>query len=398
MSKLGEIALRGLEFPSLNGRERSVLRHIADCQTERMGGNVLSCECGHREVHYNSCRDRHCPLCQGAARARWVRARLSELLPCPYFHVVFTVPHELLSLAQANRHLFYDALFMCVRETLLAVCAKAENLGARVGGMAILHTWNQKLAFHPHLHCIIPGGGISPDGLRWIAGNPTYLVSVRRLSAVFRGKLLSHLETSIGEGELQGDESALRASLRKAAQKAFVVYAKPPFGGPEQVVKYLGRYTHRVGISEQRIVSADAHQVSFSWIDRAAGHAHMRMTLSQEAFIQKFMLHILPKGLRKIRYFGYMGNRDRTLSLAHVRALIQACADHGHEGTARHILAEELPETSTDTCVWTICPKCGSHMKVERSIRSSNAPRCLKDRLAFLQEIHGPAPNEVVMA
>ena len=190
MSKLGEIALRGLELPSLNGRERSVLRHIADCQTERMGGNVLSCECGHREVHYNSCRDRHCPLCQGAARARWVQARLSELLPCPYFHVVFTVPHELVPLAQANRHLFYDALFICVRETLLAVCAKAENLGARVGGMAILHTWNQKLAFHPHLHCIIPGGGISPDGMRWVAGNPTYLVPVRRLSAVFRGKLL----------------------------------------------------------------------------------------------------------------------------------------------------------------------------------------------------------------
>ena len=215
---------------------------------------------------------------------------------------------------------------------------------------------------------------------------------------MFRGKLLSHLETSIGEGELQGDESALRASLRKAAEKAFVVYAKPPFGGPEQVVKYLGRYTHRVGISEQRIVSADAHQVSFSWIDRAAGHARMRMTLSHEAFIQKFMLHILPKGLRKIRYFGYMGNRDRTLSLAHVRALIQASVDHGHQETARHILSEELPETSADACVWTICPTCGSHMKVERSIGSPIAPSCLKDRLAFLQEIHGPAPNEVVMA
>ena len=362
MSKLGNIALWGLEVPALNGRERSVLRHIADCQTERMGGNVLSCECGHREVHYNSCRDRHCPLCQGAARARWVQARLSELLPCPYFHVVFTVPHELLSLAQANRHLFYDALFMCVRETLLAVCANPENLGARVGGMAILHTWNQKLAFHPHLHCIIPGGGVSPDGLRWIAGNLTYLVSVRRLSSVFRGKLLSHLDTSIGKGEVQGDEPALRASLRKAAGKAFVVYAKPPFGGPEQVVKYLGRYTHRVGISEKRIVSADPQQVSFTWIDRAAGHARKRMTLPQDAFIQKFMLHILPKGLRKIRYFGYMGNRDRTSSLAHVRALIQAdCADHCHQ--------ERLGTYLPRNC-WKQAPTCVSGQSVPIAART----------------------------
>jgi len=375
MSKLGDIALDSLELPWLGGRERSVLRHMADCQTERLGGNVLSCTCGHREVHYNSCRDRHCPLCQGAARARWVRARLGELLPTPYFHVVFTVPHELLPLALANRRVFYRSLFVCVHETLLAVCATPENLGGRAGGMSILHTWNQKLAFHPHLHCIVPGGGVSPDGTRWIAGNPGYLVSVKRLSAVFRGKLLGSLEKSIERGELRGEEAALRGALRKAAGKAFVVYAKPPFGGPEQVVKYLGRYTHRVGISEKI------------------------MCLSHDDFIRKFMLHILPKALRKIRYFGFMANRDRTASIAHVRELIASSipCPAVHE-TSLQIPGEVAANTKPEKSIGTTCPKCGSLMSVQRASAWAPGPFRLKSRLTYMREIHGPEPNQVASA
>jgi hypothetical protein len=400
MSTIGDIAQRGLEISWLSGRERSVLRHIADCRTERLGGNVLSCECGNREVHYNSCRDRHCPLCQGAARARWVRARLGELLPSAYFHVVFTVPHELLSLARANRRTFYRSLFLCAHETLLSVCANPDNLGARVGGMSILHTWNQKLAFHPHLHCIVPGGGVSPDDTRWIAGNPNYLVSVKRLSAVFRGKLLSCLEQSLARGELQGDESALRGALRKAAGKAFVVYAKPPFGGPEQVVKYLGRYTHRVGISEQRIVSATDQQVCFSWIDRSAGHARKLMSLPADEFIRKFILHILPKGLRKIRYFGYMGNRDRTLSLARVRALIASSASRpGQHEPAEQAPGEEGMDVRPLEPIGVKCSKCGLPMSVQPAAAGQSGPLWLKARLALTRgEVHGPEPNQAASA
>ncbi len=402
MSALGDIARRGMALSWLTGQERSVLSHIADCKTERLGGNVLSCECGHREVHYNSCRDRHCPLCQGAACARWVRARLGELLPCGYFHVVFTVPHELHYLALSNRHAFYRALFLSVHETLKDVCANPANLGARVGGMSILHTWNQKLAFHPHIHCIVPTGGISSDFSRWIAGNPTYLVSVKRLSAVFRGKLLSRLEQSIGRHDLCGDESALRDAVCAAARKDFVVYAKPPFGGPGQVVKYLGRYTHRVGISEPRIVCVTQERVSFSWIDRAAGHARRVMSLSCDEFIRKFTLHILPKGLRKIRYFGFMGNRDRTASLVRVRALIASSSDSlpnrpETDEFPAHGSAMEAPRV--EPCAVSRCPRCGLPLSIHHPIGvSSSGSHWLTSRLAFLREVHGPEPNRAVFA
>ena len=402
MSALGDIARRGMGLSWLNGQERSVLSHMADCKTERLGGNVLSCTCGHREVHYNSCRDRHCPLCQGGARARWVRARLGELVPCGYFHVVFTVPHELNYLALSNRHAFYRALFLSVHETLLDVCANPANLGARVGGMSILHTWNQKLAFHPHIHCIVPTGGISPDFSRWIAGNPTYLVSVKRLSAVFRGKLMSRLGQSIVRNELCGDGSALRDAVCTAARKDFVVYAKPPFGSPSQVIKYLGRYTHRVGISEQRIVCATQERVCFSWIDRAAGHAKLVMSLSCDEFIRKFTLHILPKGLRKIRYFGFMGNRNRTASIARVRALIAFSFDSlpnrsETDESPAHRSAMESPRSEPVTA--SLCLRCGLPLIVLHQIGvSSSGQHWLTSRLAFLREVHGPEPNGAVFA
>jgi len=355
MSKLGEIALLGQEFAWLDGRERSVLRHIGDCQTLRMGTNALYCECGNVELHYNSCRDRHCPLCQGAARARWVAQRMQELLPCAYFHVVFTVPHELVPLALANRHQFYQTLFRTVHESLKDVALNPENLGAKIGGLSVLHTWNQKLAFHPHLHCIIPSGGLSPDGGRWIAGRSNFLVSVRRLSAVFRGKLLGQLESALAAGELQGDSGRLHRALRKAAGKDFVVYAKPPFGGPQQVLKYLGRYTHRVGISEQRIVSVKDQQVRFIWADRSAPGSKNIMTLPVRAFLEKFLLHLLPKGLRKIRYFGFMSNRDRGQSLARVRSLIGPPAVQPSPNLPQETPKAALEFTST-------CALCGLTM------------------------------------
>jgi hypothetical protein len=402
MSMLGDIAMQALDLPWVQGRDRSVLQHMADCQTERMGGNVMVCECGNREVHYNSCRDRHCPLCQGSARARWVQSRLGELLPTPYFHVVFTVPHELCSLALSNRRFFYQALFHSAHETLLAVCANPENLGGRVGGMSILHTWNQKLAFHPHLHCIVPGGGVSPDGTGWIPGNPNYLVSVRRLSAVFRGKFLGRLERAVRSGELHGEQSILHTALRKAAGHPFVVYAKQPFGGPAQVVKYLGRYTHRVGMSEQRVISFKDGRVCFSWIDRAHGNTRKLLSLGHDDFIRKFLLHVLPKAQRKIRYFGYMANRDRSESIAGVRKLIESSAPRpvdtetsppASDEAAADLKSALTPDRNT-------CPRCGLHMSIQSSWTAGSRSTCLESRLAHIRSgvriIPGPEPDRAV--
>lgn len=397
MSALGDIARWGMNLPWLTGQERSVLSHMADCKTEHLGGNVLSCECGHREVHYNSCRDRHCPLCQGAARARWVQARLGELLPCAYFHVVFTVPHELISLTLSNRHAVYRALFLSVHETLSTVCATPDSLGARVGGLSILHTWNQKLAFHPHIHCIVPGGGISKDRSRWISSRPSYLVPVKRLSAVFRGIFLNRLEHAIRTKTLCGTESVLHDALRKAARKPFVVYAKPPFGGPSQVVKYLGRYTHRVGIHEKRILHAAQDRVSFSWIDRTAGNATKVMHLSCEAFIRKFILHILPKGFRKIRYFGFMGNRNRSMSFAQVRRLI---ADSDSlRGEPEHGSSHKGPGTdlSSEPHVRACCPLCGQPLRIRHEIGIQRSGlQGSASRHVVRGDSHGPEPNAVV--
>jgi hypothetical protein len=388
MSNLGMIARKGLELPWLNAHERAVLRRMADCQTERMGTNTEYCECGNTEVHYNSCRDRHCPLCQGSLRARWVRQRLEELLPCAYFHVVFTVSHELVPLALDNRRWFHTLLFRSVHQTLLEVAWNPDNLGARVGGLSVLHTWNQKLSFHPHLHCIVPGGGISEDG-RWIAGNPNFLVPVRRLSAVFRGKLLSSLERACRQGLLVGDPGNLFKALKDASRQNFVVYAKKPFGGPEQVLKYLGRYTHRVGISEQRIVSADSSSVDFSWTDRANGHIRKLLTLTTEQFLKRFLLHLLPKGLRKIRYFGYMSNRDRRESLAKVRELIRDSGDRivkipTQSPAISATAIEGLPEPQRQ-----LCNLCGQPMSRHRPIRI----------LEVLPEPdqHGPDPNPLAV-
>lgn len=381
MSRLGIIAAQGLQLPGLRAQEYKVLKKMSQCQTEAMGINALAiCENGHRELHYNSCRDRHCPLCQGAARARWVKERLEELLPCAYFHVVFTVPKELHPLALAYRREFFRTLFKSAHQSLLAVGLNPKNLGAKVGGLSILHTWNQKLGFHPHLHAIIPGGGLSPDGTKWISGRANYLFSVKRLSKVFQGKLLSQLEKN-HKKEIIPDKEKLKVVtlLTKAASKDFVVYAKPPFGGPAQVLKYLGRYTHRVGISEKRILKVESGQVEMAWIDRKSGHAPRKLTLTIEQFVKKFLLHLLPKGMRKIRYFGYMANRDRGESLKMVRSLIPS-----------NRLKAEAPVnecSEPENQKLPTCRVCGQRV----NIVSSCLP--LGDKL-FLLNTPGPEPGQ----
>ena len=334
----------------------------------------MVCRCGHREVHYNSCRDRHCPLCQGAARARWVNQRINELLPCPYFHVVFTIPHQLRSLAYANKAIFYQEMFRCVHETLTEVALRPENLGARIGGLSILHTWNQKLAFHPHIHCIVPGGGPNPEGTTWIPGNLTYLLPVKKLSAVFRGKLLSRLEGLHTRGKLfETGPERIQAALKKAAGKDFVVYSKRPFGSPSQVLSYLGRYTHRVGISEQRIVAYDGTAVTFSWLDRKNGHCKQKLCLSSEDFLKKFLLHILPGGIKKIRYFGFMANKNKQENLLAVRALLE---------TSGYALASE-DSKSTEVAKKPVqpCPDCGQELILHAADSWKTCPNTMKRRI-----------------
>jgi hypothetical protein len=295
--------------------------------------------------------------------------------------VVFTVPHELLSLAKANHQLFYKALFQSAHKTLLEVCLNPENLGARVGGLSVLHTWTQKLLYHPHVHCILPGGGLSPDKSFWIEGNPKYLVPVKKLSTVFRGKLLSTLRKYCDRGALFGDKACYEKSLISASRKNFVVYAKKPFGSPAQVVKYLGRYTHRVGISEQRIVAIEGNKICFLWVDRTSGHKRKRMVLSLEEFIDRFLLHLLPKGMRKIRYFGYMSNRNRRESLRQVRLFITDQSDISNESgetpaDEKHNVVEMLDFEKN------ICCKCGKEMQ----------PMGLYEHRQY---IHGPEPNSL---
>ena len=385
MSLLREIAQEGSKLPGLNARERTVLGRIAICQTEKMGGNLQGCDnCGHQEMHWNSCRDRHCPLCQGAARAQWVASRLKELLNCPYFHVVFTVPHELTGIALANKAVFYQLLFRAAHETLLEVGANPENLGARLGGLSVLHTWNQRLAYHPHVHCIVPGGGIADDGQRWIASDtPNWLLPVRRLSKVFRGKLLDGLELALATGGLfSADPAKTTRQLRKAAAKDFVVYAKRPFGGPPQVLKYLGRYTHRVGISEQRMVAFDGKQVTYTWLNRAAGYSQEVMKLPLQQFTDRFLLHVLPEGIRKIRYFGFCANRDRGALMETARALVErhnrltGGAPRMPDAESASVPAPDKPDKPP-----LPCPCCGAGMRCLASDRTGHGPGEIAKRI-----------------
>jgi len=305
-----------------------VMHSIKVCRTSYLGGHVERCDsCGHEQYAYNSCRNRHCPKCQSLTKARWLQDRKSELLPVGYFHAVFTLPHELNPLALCNKKVVYDILFRSVSETLLQF--GSNNLGGKLGFLCILHTWNQTLMDHIHLHCVIPGGALSPDKTRWLPARYNYLFNVTALSQVFRGKFTELLKRAFAHNELafEGRSSVLEGEkeffrfVEGLKQKGWVVYCKEPFAGPEQVLEYIGRYTHRVAISNNRIVHVENEEVTFAYRDRRHGDMPKKMTLHAGEFIRRFLLHVLPEGFVRIRHFGFLANRCKKQDIQYIREL-----------------------------------------------------------------------------
>jgi hypothetical protein len=312
-----------------------VLKNIAACRTEALGGHVDVCDsCATTRISYNSCRDRHCPKCQAPKRAKWLAERLQRLLPVPYFHVVFTLPDTLHALALGNKKRIYAILFEAASQTLLELSRNEKRLGAQIGVTAVLHTWGQNLQLHPHLHCVVTGGGLSADGTRWVTGRDDYFLPVKVLSRLFRGKFMAALQVARVKGLLDFAGSTAKllepnhwAAWRDALyRKEWVVYAKPPFGGPEQVFRYLGNYTHRVAISNHRIVSVGDGKVSFSVKDYKDDARKKILTLDAIEFLRRFLLHVLPKGLVRIRHYGLCSSSNATSKLALARRLLAPAA------------------------------------------------------------------------
>jgi hypothetical protein len=335
-------------------QQLKVMRAILHCRTAALGGHIDVCaRCG-KTISYNSCRNRHCPKCQTQARRRWIDARKQELLTTRYFHVVFTLPHELHALILQNETELYKLFFRAVAETLLEVARNPEHLGAEIGFFGILHTWGQNLLFHPHIHCVIPGGGLSPDHTQWIHPRYPFFLPIKVLRKVFRGKFVDGLKRALRQGRLTlagsieglAEPKCFAAFLRTLFRQHWVVYAKPAFGGPEQVLRYLGRYTHRVAISNHRLVSFDGTHVTFRWRDYARGNKQRLMTLSAEEFIRRFLVHVLPKHFVRIRHFGFMANYERSSSLDLCRQRL---------GMARVVDPTEIAPSISS---WR-CPKCG---------------------------------------
>jgi hypothetical protein len=310
---------------TVSPQQRKALRDIGACRTAALGGHLEQCDgCPHEAIAYNSCRNRSCPKCQSTARDRWLAERAKELLPVPYCHVVFTVPDSLAPLMLQNAQLVYTLLFRAVSQTLLEIAADPRHLGVQIGFLAVLHTWSQNLLHHPHIHCVVPAGGLAPDGSRWVPCRPKFFLPVKVLSRLFRGKFLALLRDAFARGKLQfhGNLAPLReparfhAALRPLKDIEWVVYAKPPFGGPEYVLKYLARYTHRVAISNGRLLGLEDGRVTFQWRDSKDNNRIKAMTLDAVEFIRRFLLHILPSGFVKIRHFGFLSNRRRAAALA----------------------------------------------------------------------------------
>ena len=349
----------------LRWKHVKVLRAIARCRTAALGGHLDECtRCGHRApISYNSCRDRHCPKCQTAARDRWIAARRRELLPTRYLHVVFTLPSRLAPLVLQNKKVLYGLLFRTSAETLLEVARDPKHLGAEIGFFSVLHTWSQKLNIHPHVHCVVPAGGLSPDHTRWVRSPDNYFLPKGVLREIFRGKFVDALEQAFQNGQLrfEGDLKLLAqpkifaAWLRPLYRQDWVVYLKRPFGGPQYVLQYLGRYTHRVAISNHRLVSLTDGQVTFRWRDSAHHNEQKSLPLSLNEFLCRFLLHILPKGFVRIRNFGFLANRKRATLLPLCFQLL---------GSEQQTQAEQHA-SSTEDCpdLWR-CPKCGGPMKI----------------------------------
>lgn len=348
---------------TLSPEQRRVMRAIERCRTAVLGGHVEQCDsCGHQRIAYNSCRNRHCPKCQSLAKARWLEARLSDLLPVEYFHVVFTLPEQLASVALQNQRVAYNILFATAAETLRTIAADSRHLGAEIGFLAVLHTWGQTLRHHPHLHCVVPGGGLSVDGERWISCRKGFFLPVNVLARLFRRLFLEALTRAFENGKLTfhghctylAKPLAFNRFLSNLRAREWWVYAKPPFGGPEQVLAYLGRYTHRVAISNHRLLSLKHGNVTFSWRDNRHGQRRSTMTLSADEFIRRFLLHALPRGFQRIRQFGLLANRRRRVQLARCRQLL---------GTTVH--ATEPPPSDYKSLYHTVtgeslehCPAC----------------------------------------
>jgi hypothetical protein len=322
---------RHTQEASLSTAQRRVMSAIEACRTATLGGHVEQCDhCDHQLICYNSCRDRHCPKCQSLARAAWIEQRHAELLETEYFHVVFTVPEEIAAIAFQNKARVYGILFRATAETLRVIAADPQHLGAEIGFFAVLHTWGQNLLHHPHLHCVVPGGGLSPDGTRWIACRPGFFLPVRVLSRLFRRLFLEYLQKAFDTGKLRfsaslealRDRHAFAEYLAPVRTTDWVVYAKPPFGGPRQVLDYVGRYTHRVAIANHRLLAIDDDHVTFRWKDYRDDHRQKTMTLTAEEFIRRFLLHVLPLGFQRIRYYGFLGNRYRQEKLARCQHLL----------------------------------------------------------------------------
>ena len=348
----------------IHWQHQKVLLAITRCRTAALGGHRDRCsDCGHTAVSYNSCRNRHCPKCQGNARQRWLEARERELLPTSYVHVVFTLPRELAWLALQNKQLIYSLLFKASAETLLEIARDPRHLGAEIGFFSVLHTWNQRLQHHPHVHCVLAAGGLAPDHSRWISSHRSFFLPVKVLSRVFRGKFVAGLKTAFREGKLQfhghliplAQPRAFASWLRLLFRHDWIVYAKRPFGGPEHALRYLGNYTHRVAISNHRLVALTNDEVTFRWRDSAHGNKKRLMTLPVDEFLRRFLLHLLPRGFVRIRNFGFLANRQRALMLPLCFRLLQTTESVPVAAVA---LSPDRPHSP-----WK-CPLCGATMLV----------------------------------
>ena len=351
-----------------------IMSAIEHCRTAALGGHVEACtDCGHWRIAYNSCRNRHCPRCQGAAARTWLAEREADLLPVGYFHVVFTLPAEVAAIAFHNKALVYDLLFKAASETMLTIAADPKHLGARIGFTAVLHTWGSALTHHPHVHMIVPGGGIALDGDHWVSARPAFLLPVRVLGALFRRLFLARLMALHSAGRLGffgtiahlAERRAFLRHLSPVRKKRWVVYAKPPFAGPEAVLAYLSRYTHRVAISNGRLLRFDEQGVTFRYKDYRRGGADRQqvMTLSPDEFIRRFLLHVLPRGFHRIRHYGLLAGATRKTHLEHVRQLL-AVAPPANDDT---------PVEPSDPR--PLCPCCGGHMVIIETFERSHPPR-----------------------
>ena len=350
-----------------------VLRAVVQCRTGVLGGHVQACDhCGERQISYNSCRNRHCPKCQGSQTARWLEAQQPHLLPVPYFHVVFTLPQVLAPLALQNPRVVYGLLFQAASRTLLEVAANPRHLGATIGFLAVLHTWGQTLTHHPHVHCVVPAGGIAPDGSRWVSSSPHFFLPVRVLSRLFRGKYLALLLQAFDDGRLRfhgslehlADRSRFSGLVSQARRTEWVVYAKRPFGGPATVLKYLARYTHRVAISNHRLQSMEDGAISFRYKDYARGRRPRSMRLEATEFIRRFLLHALPKGFVRIRRYGLLANAHCAQRLALCREFLGSLSGE-----------DSIEDPSTEITSY-----------------ESGGYRCPSCERGIMRRLHGPIP------